>query len=62
MADISETAINMGTNDETIDIYWMWAFENGTNGQNDESDTSLGTADTLAQPTITVDVTFTQVN
>lgn len=62
LADVSETAINMGNNDETIDIYWMWSFENGSNGQTDESDTSLGTADTLAKPTITVDVTFTQVN
>jgi len=64
LADIPATTIPVGTTDEQIDIYWKWSFEADSTaaGQSDANDTALGEADTLAQPTIDIKVTFTQVD
>jgi len=53
LADVEATNINMADADKTVDIYWMWAF--------DGDDTALGTAGTAA-PSITIEVTFEQVD
>ncbi len=46
--------------EEEITLYWRWVFENGET--TDEEDTTLGTAETLATPSIKIDVTFTQID
>ena len=61
LANVTDEAIDMGTTDETITIYWKWDFAaNGT--QTDITDTVLGTAETLANPTVAVEVIFNQVD
>lgn len=64
LADVTATSIPMGTTDMQIDLYWKWSFEADSKaaGQSDENDTALGEADTLAEPTIDIKVTFTQVD
>ena len=47
--------------DKTVTVYWKWDFERKGEGV-DAEDTALGTADTLATPTVNVAVTFTQVD
>jgi len=60
--DWEETLDNVGAteiDDTTVNvtIYWRWIFD----GDN-VVDTELGTADSLAKPSITIAVTFTQVD
>ena len=63
LANVTNKAINKGITDEEIKIYWKWAYEGETgSAQTDEEDTKLGTAATLAQPSIGVEVIFTQVD
>lgn len=61
LENVTNKAINMGTENETITIYWKWDFA-GTGTQTDTTDTTLGTATTLAEPTIAVSVVFNQVD
>lgn len=65
LADVTATKIDIDS-DKEITVYWKWAYEAETTpvaaGQTDAADTTLGEATTAAQPTITVDVTFTQVD
>jgi hypothetical protein len=58
VADVSATAIAKGV-DETITVYWRWAYSVDVTG--DTADTLLGVAGT-AEPSVTVEVTFTQVD
>lgn len=72
LSNIADTAINMPTikgTATTIDqtVYWRWAFEGkdssvNTTAQTDTADTTLGTAETLANPSVKIAVTFTQVD
>lgn len=62
VADTNSTKIAVGGNSVTINIYWQWMFEQTNNtATGDATDTALGNAGT-AEPTITIDVTFTQVD
>ncbi len=54
------TTLDMTTGTETITVYWKWDFTK--DAARDTADTTLGTAATLAKPTATVTVTFTQVD
>ena len=62
--NVEELNVKPGTDfdgtDKEITLYWMWAFEDGTT-ETDAADTALGEGKTAA-PTITIDVTFTQVD
>lgn len=68
--NVSDEAINMPSNGKNgaateapITIYWKWAYtDDAVVTQTDEGDTNLGTASTLAQPTATISVQFTQVD
>ena len=55
LADVDATALS-GSAD--ITVMWKWVFENNA----DAADTALGTAQTLAAPSVAVEVTFTQVD
>ena len=60
--NVTGAAFNM---DQTVNItvHWKWAFEGGeAAGWQDSNDTSLGTAGTLAEPTVNISLTFTQVD
>ena len=47
-----------------VEVYWKWSFEADptADGQSDVEDTKLGEAMELAQPTVSVDVDFVQVD
>lgn len=60
--NVSDEAFNMGDT-ATVNVHWKWAFEGGeASGWTDANDTTLGTANTLAQPTVKVTLVFTQVD
>ena len=61
LADVSATQIAIDGDDVTITIYWQWAYEQTDVATGDATDTSLGHTGTAA-PSITIDVTFTQVD
>jgi len=67
MADVlyTELAASNGTTavtpSVTTTVGWFWAFGDGSTSV-DNADTSLGKADTLAEITTNVNVTFTQVD
>ena len=65
VADETNTKIAMD-GEKTNTIYWKWAYEADTKaaGQSDEKDTELGTVEeaNLAKPSISVKVTFTQID
>ena len=58
LADVEATVLR-GSAD--ITVMWKWVFEGTTEGA-DAADTALGTAQTLAEPSVAVKVTFTQVD
>lgn len=62
LADVVDAELDKDAPDASISVYWKWAFEDGITGQSDTADTALGSADTLARPTVAVKVTFTQVD
>lgn len=67
LADVAasqSTELAFGAAAQTITVQWKWAFEANTieTGQSDVEDTKLGAAQTLAEPTVTIAVTFTQVD
>ena len=66
LSNINATNMPIGGASVTNTVYWRWAFEGGNtpiaSGQTDANDTNLGETQELAQPTITVNVTFTQVD
>lgn len=66
LADVAasnDTTLAIGSEAKTITVYWQWKFEGGTGAaQTDETDTTLGTADTKAAPTVQVKITATQVD
>lgn len=66
LADVTDTALAMGTGSATVNIYWRWVFTNTASDAamkaRDEADTALGMATTLATPTIKIVVTITQVD
>lgn len=63
LANISATNIQMGNGTKDITVYWRWAFEDENKmTQRDTADTTLGKADSLAEPSVKIDVTFTQVD
>lgn len=51
-----------GTNENTAPIYWRWSFNDVADLKDDDTDTNLGKAATLAQPSITVKVVAVQVD
>ena len=60
--NVTNEAFNMGAT-ANITVHWKWAFEGGeAAGWQDSNDTSLGTAATLAEPTVSISLTFTQVD
>ena len=60
--NVSNAEFNM-TNTATVTVHWKWAFEGGeAAGWTDANDTSLGTAGTLAEPTVKITLVFTQVD
>ena len=62
LSDVSTTALNMEA-DDTVTVYWRWVFEETTIAtKSDTTDTALGLAETLAEPSINVKTTFTQVD
>ena len=65
MSALTDVEIDMGAN-STNTIYWRWVFEGTTSGahdgQTDETDTALGSADVAATVTITATITVTQVD
>ena len=61
LAEINIDATEIATGTEvTKTVYWKWVYSSGEAG--DIADTALGTAETLAQPSVTATVTFTQVD
>ena len=59
LSNVSSTNLNMDT-EENVTVYWRWAFTVDT--ARDTADTTLGTAETLAKPEVTITTTFTQVD
>ncbi len=63
---LSDTIAIGDTTEKPIAIQWKWAFDNEVDtmaaGQTDITDTALGVADPLAQPSVAISVTFTQVD
>ena len=54
--NVNAEEIAMGTNNETVTLYWRWVFAG-----DDTTDTALGEAGT-AKPTVNLSVTFTQAD
>lgn len=50
--------VNIDKSDDSVKIYWRWKFEDNR----DTDDTTLGTAETPAQVTVTAKITATQVD
>lgn len=63
LANINATTINMNAT-ATQKVYWRWAYGDSTveTSKSDTNDTTLGTAVTLAEPSVKIAVTFTQVD
>lgn len=65
LADIT-TPITIDDDGDEAAVYWRWVFTEGSTDDEiaarDADDTALGTADNLATPTVTIDITFTQVD
>ena len=67
IADLNDSGtLGNGDDQDMGTLCWRWVFTDDTDAAaiiaRDTADTALGTADTLAQATVTVDVTFTQVD
>lgn len=61
LADVTATSMAIGSTEVTLTIYWKWAFEQTDVSTGDTTDTTLGSAGT-ASPSVSIKVTFTQVN
>lgn len=59
LSNVSTTTLAMNTT-QNVTVYWRWAFTK--DAARDTSDTTLGTATTLATPEVTITTTFTQVD
>ena len=62
-SDATKLAYTGAGRSASITIYWRWAFEQtGNVTAGDGVDTGLGSATTLVSPTVSAEVTFTQVD
>ena len=61
LADVTDAQLNINS-DNSVTVFWKWAYETEADGQTDVTDTALGNSTTDVKPNITIKATFTQID